>query len=303
MSHPISRRTALQQLGLGTAVLAGVTSLPRTMQALDQVNAAPAAGRIKQSVCKWCYQSIPLEDMCAAAAGMGLKSVELLQPEDFPTLKKHGLICAMVSNPTVAAGDVKVGGITKAFNRLEYHDALVPAYESHLRATAEAGYPNLICFSGNRDGLADEQGLENCVKGLKRLLPLAEKLGVTICMELLNSRVNHKDYMCDRTPWGVELCQRLGSERFKLLYDIYHMQIMEGDVIATIQANHQYFAHYHTGGVPGRAEIDETQELNYPAIMRAIVATGFTGYVAQEFVPKRPDVLASLRQGVRICDV
>ena len=303
MSHPISRRTALQQLGLGTAVLAGVATLPHTVKALDPGHASPGGGRIKQSVCKWCYQSIPLEDMCAAAAEMGLKSVELLQPEDFPTLKKHGLICAMVSNPTVAAGDVKVGGITKAFNRLEYHDALVPAYESHLRATAAAGYPNLICFSGNRDGLADEQGLENCVKGLKRLLPLAERLGVTICMELLNSRVNHKDYMCDRTPWGVELCQRLGSERFKLLYDIYHMQIMEGDVIATIKANHQYFAHYHTGGVPGRAEIDDTQELNYPAIMRAIVATGFTGYVAQEFVPKRPDVLASLRQGVRICDV
>ncbi len=293
----------MQQLGLGTAVLAGVTALPQTMKALDQNSPAPAGGRVKQSVCKWCYQSVPLEEMCVAAVGMGLKSVELLQPEDFPTLKKHGLICAMVSNPTVPSGDVKVGGITKAFNRLEYHDALVPAYEAHLRATAEAGYPNLICFSGNRDGMADEQGLENCVKGLKRILPLAEKLGVTVCMELLNSRVNHKDYMCDRTPWGVELCQRLGSERFKLLYDIYHMQIMEGDVIATIQANHQYFGHYHTGGVPGRAEIDDTQELNYPAIMRAILATGFKGYVAQEFVPKRPDVLASLRQGVRICDV
>jgi len=151
--------------------------------------------------------------------------------------------------------------------------------------------------------MPDDVGLDNCVTGLKRLLPLAEKLGVTVCMELLNSRVNHKDYMCDHTAWGVELCKRLGSERFKLLYDIYHMQIMEGDVIATIRANHQYFGHYHTGGVPGRAEIDDTQELNYPAIMRAIVETGFNGYVAQEFVPKRPDVLASLRQGVQICDV
>ena len=301
MNHPISRRTALQQLGAGAALLAGAVAAPRTMQASD--TSPPRSGRVNQSVCQWCYKQISLEDLSVAAAGMGLQSVELIQPADFATVRKHGLICAMVSNPTVAAGDVKVGGIPKAWNRLEYHDALVTGYEAHLRATAEAGYPNLICFSGNRDGLPDEQGLENCVTGLKRILPLAEKLGVNVCMELLNSRVNHKDYMCDRTPWGVELCKRLGSERFKLLYDIYHMQIMEGDVIATIRANHQYFAHYHTGGVPGRAEIDDTQELNYPAIMRAIVATGFKGHVAQEFVPKRPDVLASLRQGVQICDV
>jgi hydroxypyruvate isomerase len=149
----------------------------------------------------------------------------------------------------------------------------------------------------------DQQGLENCAVGLKRIMALAEKSKVTICMELLNSKVNHKDYMCDHTAWGVELCKRVGSERFKLLYDIYHMQIMEGDVIATIQANQQYIAHYHTGGVPGRAEIDETQELYYPAIMRAIVATGFKGHVAQEFIPKHADALASLRQGVDICDV
>jgi hydroxypyruvate isomerase len=304
MNHPISRRTALRQIGAGTAVLAGVAALPPSMNALESDSRAAAAnGRVKQSVCQWCYAKVPLEELCAAAAAMGLKSVELLQPADFATVKKHGLICAMVSNPTALAGGVKVGGIGQAWNRLEHHDALVPAYEAQLRATAEAGYPNLICFSGNRDGLADEQGLANCATGLRRILPLAEKLGVTVCMELLNSRVNHKDYMCDRTPWGVELCRRLGSPRFKLLYDIYHMQIMEGDVIATIRANHEYFAHYHTGGVPGRAEIDDTQELNYPAIMRAIVETGFQGYVAQEFVPKRPDVLASLRQGVRICDV
>ena len=280
-------------------MLAGAAS---RVQAKDEPVIAKS-GKINQSVCQWCYNKISLEELCAASAAMGLKSVELLKPTDFATVKKHGLICAMVSNPTVPSGSVKVGGITKAWNRLEYHDALVPAYEAHLRATAEAGYPNLICFSGNRDGMADEVGLENCAIGLKRILPLAEKLGVTICMELLNSRVNHKDYMCDRTLWGVALCKKLDSPRFKLLYDIYHMQIMEGDVIATIRANHQYFAHYHTGGVPGRAEIDETQELYYPAIMRAIVETGFSGYVAQEFVPKRPDVLASLRQSVQICDV
>jgi hydroxypyruvate isomerase len=299
MNHPISRRKALTQLGVGAVLLTGAMA---RAQSTDKPMTT-SSGRIKQSVCQWCYAKIPLEELCAASAAMGLKSVELIQPADFATVKKHGLICAMVSNPTVAAGEVKVGGITRAWNRLEYHDALVLAYESHLRATAEAGFPNLICFSGNRDGLADEQGLANCVTGLRRILPLAEKLGVTVCMELLNSYVNHKDYMCDRTPWGVELVKRLGSERFKLLYDIYHMQIMEGNVIATIRQEHQHIAHYHTGGVPGRAEIDDTQELHYPAIMRAIVDTGFTGYVAQEFVPKRPDALASLKQGVQICDV
>ncbi len=299
MNHPISRRKALAQLGVGTALLAGAT----VRSPAEVKVTAVRTGRVNHSVCQWCYPKIPLDDLCAAAAGMGLKSVELLQPKDFETLKKHGLICAMVSNPTVKAGEVSVGGIPRAWNRLEYHEALVPAYETHLRATAGAGYPNLICFSGNRDGMPDEQGLENCATGLRRILPLAEKLGVTVCMELLNSRVNHKDYMCDRTAWGVELVKRLGSERFKLLYDIYHMQIMEGDVIATIRANHQHIAHYHTGGVPGRAEIDETQELYYPAIMRAIVDTGFKGYVAQEFVPKRADALASLQQGVSICDV
>ncbi|HVZ63363.1 MAG TPA: TIM barrel protein [Lacunisphaera sp.] len=299
MNHPISRREALSQLAAGAALLATATST----RAEDNQHSPAGSGRVNQSVCQWCYSKIPLDELAAAAAGMGLKSVELIGPADFATVRKHGLICAMVSNPTTKAGSVTVGGIPKAWNRLEYHDALVPAYESHLRATAEAGYPNLICFSGNRDGMPDEQGLDNCAVGLKRILPLAEKLGVNVCMELLNSKVNHKDYMCDHTAWGVELVKRVGSERFKLLYDIYHMQIMEGDVIATIRANHQHIAHYHTGGVPGRGEIDETQELFYPAIMRAILDTGYTGYVAQEFVPKRPDALASLRQGVQICAV
>jgi hydroxypyruvate isomerase len=299
MNHPISRRKALSQIGVGAALLAGaVVRSPAEVKIT-----AALKGQVNHSVCQWCYNKIPLDELCAAAAGMGIKSVELIQPKDFETVKKHGLICAMVGNATAKAGDVTVGGIPKAWNRLEYHGALVPAYEAQLRATAEAGYPNLICFSGNRDGMPDEQGLENCATGLKRILPLAEKLGVNVCMELLNSKVNHKDYMCDHTVWGVELVKRIGSERFKLLYDIYHMQIMEGDVIATIRANHQHFAHYHTGGVPGRAEIDETQELYYPAIMRAILATGFKGYVAQEFVPRRADALDSLRQGVAICDV
>ena len=301
MKHPISRRTALKNLGVGTA-LATTMSLINT-SAAEEPKPRERKGRVKQSVCQWCYNKMPLDELCAAAAAMGLKSVELLQPKDFPTLKKHGLICAMVSNPTAKVGDVNVGPIAKSWNRLEYHDALVPAYEAHLKATAEAGFPNLICFSGNRDGLSDAQGLENCAIGLKRIMPLAEQLGVTICMELLNSRVNHKDYMCDKTEWGVELCKKVGSDRFKLLYDIYHMQIMEGDVIATIQRHHQYIGHYHTAGVPGRHELDENQELFYPAIMRAVMDTGYQGYLGQEFIPRGPDPLAALRAGVEICDV
>ena len=196
-----------------------------------------------------------------------------------------------------------MGRIEKAWNRPEYHDTLVKIYEAHLKASAKVGAKQVICFSGNRDGMDDEVGMKNCADGLKRILPLAEKLGLTVVMELLNSKVNHKDYMCDHSAWGAGLCEMIGSENFKLLYDIYHMQIMEGDVIATIRKNHRYFSHYHTGGVPGRNEIDETQELYYPAIMRAIVATGYQGFVGQEFQPARKDVLASLRQGVEICDV
>lgn len=301
MKYPLTRRQALQRIGAGTVLMAGMT-VP-SLQGADNPATATLKGRIRHSVCKWCYGKIPLADFCVAAKEMGLTSVELMAPVDFPVLKAHGLHCAVVTFPVIAFGEIKVGGIAKSWNRVEHHDALVTAYTKRLQETADAGYDNLICFSGNREGLDDAQGMENCAVGLARILPLAEKLKVTLTMELLNSRVNHKDYMCDHTAWGVGLAKRLGSERFKLLYDIYHMQIMEGDVIATIRANHSWFSHYHTGGVPGRAEIDETQELNYPAIMRAIVETGYQGYVGQEFVPKRSDPLASLRQSVQICDV
>jgi hydroxypyruvate isomerase len=195
------------------------------------------------------------------------------------------------------------GGITSGLNRKENHDKIVEFFEHTTPIVAERGYPNIICFSGNRDGMSDAEGLENCAIGLKRIAPIAEKHKVTVCMELLNSKRNHKDYMCDHTLWGVELVKKVGSERFKLLYDIYHMQIMEGDVVDTVREYHKYIGHYHTGGVPGRNEIDETQELYYPVIMEAIVATGFKGFVAQEFIPKRSDVLASLKQGIDICDV
>jgi hydroxypyruvate isomerase len=300
MSTPITRRTALASLA-GAAALA---TLPRS-QAADEKTSPPmpsTPGSLNHSVCKWCYPKISLEDLAKGAKDMGLSSIELIDPDGFPTLKKYGLVCAMVNFPTAKVQGVTVGTIPKAWNRLEYHDTLVEIYEKRIAETADAGYENLICFSGNRDKMDDQQGLENCAKGLKRIMASAEKRGVTVCMELLNSKVNHKDYMCDRSPWGIELVKRVGSERFKLLYDIYHMQIMEGDVIATIKSSHQYFAHYHTGGVPGRHEIDDTQELNYPAIARAIKATGFKGFIAQEFQPAR-DPLTSLREAVKICTV
>ena len=274
----------------------------------QRLSAADAAigpkGNIHHSACKWCYAKISLDDLCAAGKPIGLTSIDLLQPADFPTLKKYDLTCAMVSNPTVKAPDGKtLGGIERAWNRKEHHDLLVQAYEPQIAAVADAGMKHLICFSGNREKMDDETGLKNCAEGLKRLMPLCEKRNVILVMELLNSRVNHPDYQCDKSAWGVELCKQIGSAHFKLLYDIYHMQIMEGDVIATIKREHQFFAHYHTGGVPGRHEIDETQELNYAPIMKAIVATGFKGHVAQEFIPARPDAIASLKQAVGICDV
>ncbi|MFN7563722.1 MAG: hydroxypyruvate isomerase family protein [Prosthecobacter sp.] len=285
--------------------LASVSAIAAMLQTqIEAADKAAGGGKVRHSACKWCYKEIPLEDFCLAAKEIGLESVELLDPKDFATVKKHGLHCAMVSFPTIEGpGGMKIGPIPKGWNRVEHHDLLVQAYEPLLKTSAEAGFKQVICFSGNREGMSDEQGLENCAKGLQRLLPLCEKLGVTLVMELLNSKVNHPDYMCDKSAWGVSLVKKLGSPHFKLLYDIYHMQIMEGDVIATIKRDHEAFAHYHTGGVPGRAEIDETQELNYPAIIKAIQETGYTGYLGQEFIPKRPDKLASLKQGVRICTV
>ena len=282
---------------MGVAAAAAMGSLATRLEAEEA--AAGMKGRVRHSVCKWCYPNVPLEELCRMAPSIGLGSIELLGPKEWPVVAQHGITCAITSNPVVDG----VGGITKAFNRVEHHDRLVKGYEEWIPLAAKAGLKNVICFSGNREGMDEETGLKNCAAGIQRLLPLAERHGITLVMELLNSRVDHKDYMCDRSAWGVALCRRIGSANFKLLYDIYHMQIMEGDVIATIRRDHAFFAHYHTGGVPGRNEIDETQELNYPAILRAIVDTGYKGFVAQEFIPKRPDKIGSLRQGVRICDV
>jgi hydroxypyruvate isomerase len=288
----MTRRKALASVAATAATLsAGRRLLSAEVSAFP----GPLKGHVHHSVCKWCYDKIPLEEFCQAAQRIGLSSVELVEAKDLPVLKKYDLICAMLTGVP--------GAITDGLNRKENHDKIVAFFETAAPAAANGGSPNLICFSGNRRGMSDEEGLANCAAGLQRIMPLAEKNKVTVCMELLNSKVNHKDYMCDHTAWGVELVKRVGSERFKLLYDIYHMQIMEGDIISTIRQNQAYIGHYHTGGVPGRAEIDETQELNYPAIMRAILDTGFKGFVAQEFVPKRTDKLASLQQGVQICDV
>ncbi|MEP6664766.1 MAG: TIM barrel protein, partial [Verrucomicrobiota bacterium] len=293
MNQIISRRSALRKVAGGAAFLTATAALSHRLNAAEKVLEPKLKGRVNHSVCKWCYPGIPLEDMCKAGKEMGLQSVELLTVSDFPILKKYDLKCAMVSGVP--------GGIADGLNRLENHDAIFKFFEETLPIVADAGYPNIICFSGNRKGMSEEQGLENCAIGLKRIAPLAEKHKVTVAMELLNSRVDHHDYMCDHSDWGVELCKRVGSERFKLLYDIYHMQIMEGDLVAHVRKNHPYYAHYHTGGVPGRNEIDDSQEINYPALMKAIVETGFKGFVAQEFIPKREDKIASLKQGVGIC--
>lgn len=258
----------------------------------------PLKGNIRHSVCKWCYDSIPLDDFAVAIKKIGIVAIDLIALEQFPILKKHDIACSMVSISS------NTWGITKGWNKTEHHEALIKHYKYLIDETAKAGYKNIICFSGNRDEeINDEQGLDNCAEGLSKIISYAEQKKVTLVMELLNSKIDHKNYMCDSTDWGVELCRMLDSDHFKLLYDIYHMQIMEGDIIRTINENQTFIGHYHTGGVPGRAEIDQTQELNYPAIMKAILKTGYKGYVGQEFIPKNSDKLASLKTAVQLCDV
>jgi len=285
-SQGLSRRDALG-LAAGFAVVGPLGA------ARAEASRPTESGRLNHSVCKWCYGGMSLDDLCKNAKAMGIASVELLNENEWATVKAHGLKCAIANGP---------GGITDGWNTVANHDRLVQGAERLLPLVAEAGIPQMIVFSGNRRGMSDTEGLENCAKGLKRIMPLAEKHGVTVIMELLNSRVDHGDYQCDRTPWGVELVKRVESDRFRLLYDIYHMQIMEGDVIRTIDRNKDFIAHYHTGGNPGRAEIDETQELNYRRIAQAIADTGFKGFVAQEFIPRK-DPMTSLKKAIEICTV
>jgi hydroxypyruvate isomerase len=285
-----SRRKAIRDLMLGSV---GATML--SSFTTEEEKPTALKGNINHAVCRWCYNSIPLDELCKSAKEIGIKGIDLVGPKEWPTLQQYGLYSSMCNGAEL--------NLVDGFNDTQFHARLIQNYTEMIPLVAKAGYKNLICFSGSRRGKDDETGWKNCTEGLKKLIPLAEKHNVIVVMELLNSKVDHKDYQCDKTAWGVELCKRIGSEHFKLLYDIYHMQIDEGDVIRTIRDNHQYIAHYHTGGVPGRNEIDQTQELFYPAIMEAILKTGHKGFVAQEFIPTWPDKIAALRKGVEICDV
>jgi hydroxypyruvate isomerase len=279
--------------------LAGIAAAGSALPFASPLQAAEkTTGRIKQSVCLWCYNGymkqakVELDAFAAACAKMGLKSIELVGPDQWPTLKKHGLICAMTPSHS----------IPKGLNRLENHDECLAAIRKSIDATAEAGFPNVITLSGNRAGMSDQEGLDNCVAGLKKIAGYAEQKKVTVCMELLNS-INHKDYMADTTAWCVEMVHRVGSPRVKVLYDIYHAAMMKEDVLADIKSHSDCWGHYHTGGMPGRNEIDGTQTLDYAKLMRAIAETGFTGYVGQEFIPKKPDALESLQQAVALCAI
>ncbi len=257
---------------------------------------SPPAGRLKQSVSYWPYSKIPLADFAREAGKIGLRAIDLLQPEEWPVVRDAGLICSM-GYPTKRRDFLSSG-----FNDPSKHDMLIEELERTLPLAAAAGVPNVIAMFGNRAGRSDEEGAENCIKGLSRIKASAERQGITVCVELLNSKVDHQDYMGDHTAFGVKVMEGVESPRVKLLYDIYHMQIMEGDVIRTIRDHFADMGHFHTGGVPGRHELDDTQELNYRAVCRAIVDLGFLGYVAHEFAPTR-DPLTSLREAVVLCDV
>lgn len=285
----LNRRSALTSI---TAGVAAASIMSKTTFAQDK----SLKGNIKQSVSKWCFNQYikdhSLDDFVQQCAKRGLVGIDLVDPNDWPIIKKHGLV------PTMVPG---AGGIVNALNDKKNHKQCMEQFKKNIPLAAENNIRNVITFSGNRHGMTDYEGWDNCTEILKEAVKIAEDQGVIICMELLNSKVDHKDYMCDRTLWGVELCKRVGSPNFKLLYDIYHMQIMEGDIIRTINRYHEYIGHYHTGGNPGRKDIDTSQELYYPAIMEAIVKTGFDGYVAHEFVPKKG--LESLETAIALCDV
>jgi hydroxypyruvate isomerase len=292
----MERRKALKSLAGGVAGLSVTGKLSAAM--FEEENFSGLKGNINHSVCQWTYSFLTLEELCALVKKTGFAAIDLIGPKGWPTLKSNGIYSSMCNGAEIS--------LVKGWNDKQYHTTLIKNYAEHIDLVARAGYKNLICFSGNRNGMDDETGLKNCAEGLKQIMSLAEQKGVIIQMELFNSKVDHKDYMCDKSAWGIELCKQIGSPNFKLLYDIYHMQINEGDIIRTIMDNHQYFGHYHTAGVPGRHEIDETQELFYPAIMKAIVATGYKGYVAQEFIPagiEKSAKTAALKKAIKICDV
>jgi hydroxypyruvate isomerase len=260
-----------------------------------EINAASATqkGRLKQSAARWCYKEMSIDDLCRNGAEMGLSAIDLVRPEEWPTLQRYNLVSSMVYS---------AGTIPDGWNRTENHDRLEKEMREGIERAAAAKLPNVITFSGNRRGLSDEQGKENCIRGLRRVKKMAEDNGVTICLELLNSKINHHDYQCDHTAWGVDVMKGVDSPRVKLLYDIYHMQIMEGDIIRTIRENIQYIGHFHTGGVPGRHELDDTQELQWRTVAKAIADLNFQGFFAHEFEPTK-DPMTSLRQAVTLCTV
>ncbi|MCU0917464.1 MAG: TIM barrel protein [Planctomycetes bacterium] len=294
MSNELTRRSLIRNTSLlaAGAIATRFSGAAAAAIDLDKIETVCTKGRINQSVSQWCYGKWSLDELCQVSKKLGLKAIDLLGPKDFATVKKYGLVVSMVNSHSLPDG----------LADKKFHDACLAKLRETIDATSEAGFPNVISFSGNRRGIPDDVGIENAVEALKKIAGYAEQKKVTICLEYLNSKVNHKDYMLDKTAWGVEVCKRVGSDRVKILYDIYHAQIMEGDIIRTIKTYKDYLGHYHTGGNPGRNEIDDTQELNYPAIMKAIAETGFQGYVAHEFIPKR-DPLESLTYAARICDV
>ncbi len=290
-----NRRTLLKNLALGTSAVIMTPAISCAAK-IQSEKKYTLKGNINHSVSRWTFNYLSLDDLCKAVKEIGFSAIDLVGPKDWPTLQQYGIYSSMC----YTAGD---NNLNNGLNHPIYHEQLIKEYLETIPIMAKAGYKNLICFSGQSKGMDDETGMKNCKDALEKIVPFAEKNGITMVMELLNSKIDHKDYMCNRVEWGAELCKRVSSANFKLLFDIYHMQIQEGDIIRNIRDYHQYIAHYHTGGVPGRHEINNSQELYYPAVMEAIVATGYKGYVAQEFVPTYPDKLDSLREAIKICDV
>ncbi|PRY87493.1 hydroxypyruvate isomerase family protein [Mongoliibacter ruber] len=287
----ITRRNSLKKMALGTVAFGSLSALEAKGTSIPP----PLKGNVNHAVCHWPFNPMSLEDLCVAVKEIGFNAIDLVGPNNWHILKKHGVECSLCNGAEL--------GIDKGWNDPQYHEQLIANYTDVIPKVAEAGYKNLICFSGNRRGMDDETGMKNCAEGLKKIIGIAEEHGVTLIMELLNSRVDHPDYMCDKSAWGIELCKMVGSENLKLLYDIYHMQIMEGDLIRSIKNNHQYFGHYHTAGNPGRNEINDSQEIYYPAIVKAVLDTGYDGYFCQEFIPTREDKIASLKEAIEICDL
>ncbi len=289
-----SRRKLIKQITAGSFAFAFAPYIAAAKKNEDYFS--ELKGNINHSVSRWTFGYLSLDELCIAVKEIGFNAIDLTGPKDWPTMQKHGVYSSMC----YTSGD---NNLNKGLNNPIYHQKLIDEYLEVIPIMAKAGYKNLICFTGKREEMDDETGMKNCMTALSKILPVAEKNGVTMVMELLNSKVDHKDYMCDHVEWGAELCKRIGSDHFKLLFDIYHMQIQEGDIIRNIKDYHQYIAHYHTGGVPGRHEINNTQELNYSVVMKAIVETGYKGYVAQEFMPTYKNKLDSLKEAISICDV